>query len=120
MLFFSGFTRHASEIAGDLVKNIPAKTKQLERMLELLEEAIKVLCNEGDLLDFGRLLHESWMLKRSLSDRISTPAVDEIYERARKAGAIGGKVLAAGGGGFMLFFAPPDDPEKRSGPVNNR
>ena len=109
MLFFSGFTRHASEIAGDLVKQIPERTKQLERMLELLDDAIKVLCGQGDLAEFGRLLHESWELKRSLSDRISTPAVDGIYDRARKTGAIGGKLLGAGGGGFVLIFARPED-----------
>ena len=58
--------------------------------------------------DFGRLLHESWLLKRSLTDRISNCEIDDIYEAARKAGAIGGKLLGAGGGGFMIFFVEPD------------
>jgi D-glycero-alpha-D-manno-heptose-7-phosphate kinase len=62
--------------------------------------------------DFGALLHESWQYKRKLSDQVSTPHIDEIYEEARLAGAIGGKLLGAGGGGFMLFFARPEEHER--------
>ncbi|NIQ01437.1 MAG: kinase, partial [Nitrospinaceae bacterium] len=72
-------------------------------------EGLNILVNGACVTDFGHLLHESWKLKRSLSDRVSTDRVDEIYEAARKAGAIGGKLLGAGGGGFMLLFARPQD-----------
>ena len=57
----------------------------------------------------GKLLHESWKLKRSLSAKVSTPYIDEIYEAGIKSGAIGGKILGAGGGGFILFFAKPEN-----------
>jgi D-glycero-alpha-D-manno-heptose-7-phosphate kinase len=61
-----------------------------------------------DLEPFGHMLHEAWQTKRSLSPRVSTPQVDALYERARRAGAIGGKLTGAGGGGFFMFFVPPE------------
>jgi D-glycero-alpha-D-manno-heptose-7-phosphate kinase len=61
--------------------------------------------------DFGRLLHESWKIKRSLTERISSASIDEIYQAGLDAGALGGKLLGAGGGGFMLFFVPPEKRE---------
>ena len=107
MLFFTGFTRFASEIAQHQIKNIPNKTKELKTMQELTEKAMRVL-SDGDILDFGKLLHESWLLKRGLSEKITTEVVDEIYTTARSAGAIGGKLLGAGGGGFVLLFVQPE------------
>lgn len=78
-------------------------------MLEMVDEAIGILNNsDSDISDFGRLLNESWMIKRSLTDKISTPQVDRIYEKALHAGALGGKLLGAGGGGFILFFVEPE------------
>jgi D-glycero-alpha-D-manno-heptose-7-phosphate kinase len=61
-----------------------------------------------DLFAFGQLLHEAWQAKRSLSARVSTPQVDALYDRARRAGAIGGKLTGAGGGGFLLLFVSPE------------
>jgi D-glycero-alpha-D-manno-heptose-7-phosphate kinase len=58
--------------------------------------------------DFGRLLHESWQIKRSLTQKITTASIDDIYEAGLSAGALGGKLLGAGGGGFMLFYVPPE------------
>lgn len=107
MLFFTGFTRFASEIAQHQIKNIPNKTKELSAMQQLTEQAVRVL-SDGDLRDFGRLLHESWLLKRELSDKISTPVVNDIYNAATSAGALGGKLLGAGGGGFVLLFVEPE------------
>ena len=70
---------------------------------------IKVLNGrEEELADFGKLMHESWMLKRSLTQSITSEPIDEIYQAAMEAGASGGKLLGAGGGGFMLFFAKPE------------
>jgi len=106
MLFFSGFARTASEIAAHQIKNTPNKTQELNQMYGLAKQALEVL-KKGDIRDFGKLLHESWQLKRSLSEKISTSHIDEIYEAARNAGALGGKLLGAGGGGFVLIFAPP-------------
>ncbi|GAI47280.1 unnamed protein product, partial [marine sediment metagenome] len=108
MLVFTGFSRTASEIAGEQIKNIPHKKTILSTMRQMVDEAINILNGNNDLLEFGKLLHESWQLKRSLTDKISTPQVDDIYTAARDAGAIGGKLLGAGGGGFMLLFARPE------------
>lgn len=105
MMFFTGFARNASDIAAAQVKNTPKKTKELKAMHKMVYQALKVL--DGNRLDdFGRLLNDSWQLKRTLSDKITTPHIDEIYNSAMKAGALGGKLLGAGGGGFMLFYVP--------------
>ena len=77
-------------------------------MAMLVDEGEKVLTGSGDLSDFGRLLNHTWRLKRSLSSKIATDAIDLIYEKAIGAGAIGGKLLGAGGGGFIIFFVEPD------------
>ena len=71
-----------------------------------------ILKNFNTSLDeFGKLLHESWKVKKSLSNKISNSIINEIYEEARSAGALGGKVLGAGGGGFLLFFVKPENQE---------
>jgi len=105
MLFFTGFTREASEVAAEQIKKTSEKRRELERMSQMADQALSILNDKSsDLSDFGRLLHESWMIKRSLTNKITTPLIDAIYETAIKAGALGGKLLGAGGGGFMLFF----------------
>ena len=80
-------------------------------MHEMVHEAVEVL-NGNDLLKFGRLLDESWKLKRTLSDKISSAYIDDLYSTAIKAGAVGGKLLGAGGGGFVLFFVEPSKKDK--------
>lgn len=107
MLFFTGFSRHSSRVAALQIEATPRKSSELTAMHGMVDEAIGLL-SSGGLDDFGRLLHESWMLKRSLTECVSTPAVDGIYERARSAGALGGKLLGAGGGGFILFYVPEE------------
>src|SRR5437588_8220695 len=78
-------------------------------MLEPVSEAEAIITSPSRPLDeFGRLLHEGWQIKRSLTQKISTASIDEIYEAGLSAGALGGKLLGAGGGGFMLFFVPPE------------
>src|SRR3990167_6827310 len=77
-------------------------------MLQMVQEGVSILSGDRDIADFGELLHEAWMVKRSLTSKITTPMIDDIYESARGAGALGGKLLGAGGGGFMLFFARPE------------
>ena len=108
MLFFTGVSRNASEIAGDQIASIGKKQRELHAMRALVDEGGGVLTGNGDLTDFGRLLHDSWQLKRGLSAKIAPAFVDDVYGKARLAGAIGGKLLGAGGGGFMLFFVPPE------------
>ena len=109
MLFYTGVPRVASEVAGEQIKNIPDKEKELTAMLAIADEAESLIRGSKDFLnDFGRLLHESWLLKRSLSSRITTPFIDEVYASARDSGAIGGKLLGAGSGGFFLVYANPE------------
>ncbi|MDO8743017.1 MAG: kinase, partial [Candidatus Azambacteria bacterium] len=108
MLYFTGFTRYASEVAKDQIENTPKKEKELTLMHQMVDEAINILTEKKDICDFGKLLDEGWRLKKTLSDKISNSEIDAIYERAIKAGAIGGKILGAGGGGFMLLFASPE------------
>ncbi len=108
MLFFTGVSRNASDIAGEQIASIGKKQSELHAMRLLVDEGERILTDGGDIGEFGRLLHETWQLKRGLSARIAPAFVDDVYEKARQAGAVGGKLLGAGGGGFMLFFAPPE------------
>ena len=108
LLVFTGQVRTASEIASEQVKAISSQATELTAMHRSVDEAVDILFNSSDLVDFGRLLDESWKTKRSLTPRISTSEIDDIYSAARKAGALGGKLLGAGGGGFMLFFVSPE------------
>ncbi|MBR5754756.1 MAG: kinase [Erysipelotrichaceae bacterium] len=120
MFFFTGFTRLSSEIQKDTKKNTGKNIDTLLRMKELVDEAEEVLVNkERDLDDFGRLLDESWRLKRSTGDKISTDEIDTIYQKALDAGALGGKLLGAGGGGFVVFYVPQDKQEEVKKALNN-
>ncbi|SRR5579883_43705 len=112
LLFFTGVSRIASTIAGEKIKSIPQKTQELHQMREMVDIAERILYSGTDIVKFGELLHETWMLKRQISDKVSPAFIDEIYTKARAAGAIGGKILGAGGGGFMLFFVKPEDKPK--------
>lgn len=108
LLFFTGFSRHSSEVVAEQLENVPRKNKELAEMAAMVDAGLRLLTDHGDLADFGRLLHESWLLKRSLSSRVSSPEIDAMYETARKAGALGGKITGAGGGGFLLLFVERD------------
>jgi D-glycero-alpha-D-manno-heptose-7-phosphate kinase len=109
MLCFTGLSRIASEVAKSTIDNLSARERELARMRQMVDEALSILQSPGRAIEeFGHLMHEGWRVKRGLSDRVSTPVVDELYEVAREAGAIGGKLLGAGGGGFMLLFVRPE------------
>jgi D-glycero-alpha-D-manno-heptose-7-phosphate kinase len=112
VLFFTGTSRFASAVAADVVANIDARRSALLRMREMVDEGLAILTGTGDIEAFGRLLHEGWMLKRSLSSMVAGGVVDELYAKALKSGAIGGKLLGAGSTGFMCFFVPP---QRRAG-----
>jgi D-glycero-alpha-D-manno-heptose-7-phosphate kinase len=108
-LFFTGFSRTASEIAQEQLKVTPHKKNELSTMLQLVDEAEAIIRSRtSSLNEFGRLLHESWKIKRLLTNKITTASIDQIYDAGLSAGALGGKLLGAGGGGFMLFFVPPE------------
>jgi len=108
-LYFTGFSRTASEIAQEQVRLTPQRKQELDTMLQMVDEAEAIITSPGRSLDeFGRLLHEGWQIKRSLTQKITNANIDEIYEAGLSAGALGGKLLGAGGGGFMLFFVSPE------------
>src|SRR5574344_329684 len=105
MLFFTGFSRFSSDIQKNTEKSMKDKTKQLIEMYHLVDDAEKILTEKNtDLNEFGKLLDYTWKLKRNISSGISTGSIDEQYNKAMNAGALGGKLLGAGGGGFLLFY----------------
>ncbi|MHC4158307.1 MAG: GHMP family kinase ATP-binding protein [Planctomycetota bacterium] len=107
MLFYTGIKRTASDVAKNYVEDIIRKKKVLKKMQKMVEDGIEILNSNFPIYRFGEFLHETWMLKRSLGGGVSNGYVDALYERAQKAGAIGGKITGAGGGGFLLLFVPP-------------
>ena len=113
LLFFTGLSRFSSDIARDKVSNFTNRFQELTQIKEMVDEGMSILQSPSTpIMDLGKLMHESWKLKRSLSVKVSTPKIDEIYEAGIKAGATGGKILGAGGGGFILFFAKPENHSK--------
>jgi len=113
MLFFTGLSRHASVIAQEQIQNTQKNKNELFKMKELVDEAYKILTSgKDDFADFGKLLNETWQLKRKLSSKITTGDIDDIYEAAIKNGAVGGKLCGAGGGGFVVFYVEPGNQEK--------
>jgi len=108
MLFFTGVTRFASDIAKVQVNNTIENNSSLRVMSEQVDEALNIIASPTQSLDdFGRLLDDAWSLKRSLSNKVSSSFIDDIYQNAKSNGALGGKLLGAGGGGFMLIYANP-------------
>ena len=111
LLFFTGFSRFSSDFAHDQIKNMKSRRSQLRTIRSMVDSAVNILVDKrSPIRELGELLHESWRLKRELTERVSNSKLDEIYEAGREAGAIGGKLLGAGGGGFMVFLV---DPHKR-------
>lgn len=109
MLFFTGFSRYSSEIQVTTQQSIHKKTVQLMEMYQLVDVVKKILeSTTTDLDEFGRLLDLTWRLKKQTGSKISSDFIDELYQRALSAGALGGKLLGAGGGGFLLFYVPPE------------
>ena len=113
-LFYIGSHRSASAILHEQNKNTLNQTDKFNalcKMADMAEELFHKLI-EGNLEALGHLLHQNWHLKRQLAGGITNQAIDDIYEAALRAGALGGKLLGAGGGGFMLFFVTPDKKQK--------
>jgi D-glycero-alpha-D-manno-heptose-7-phosphate kinase len=110
LLFYTGKTRSSGEILEKQSANTATdpEKKALLREMAALAHQLRQSLQEDDLLTFGETLHAGWEAKRCLVSGISTPQIDDWYERARKSGAIGGKILGAGGGGFLLLYAPPE------------
>jgi D-glycero-alpha-D-manno-heptose-7-phosphate kinase len=109
MLFYTGIRRTSSQIAAGYMNKVAGECRQLQAMAGIVEEALAILKGTSSLREFGKLLHEAWLLKSSLSPAVTNGAVNAIYEDALSAGAIGGKLLGAGAGGFLLLYVDPDD-----------
>lgn len=105
MLFFTGITRKAESVLSEQVQNIPDRLGILAEMKRLAHEASACLY-AGELDEFGLLLHKGWLLKKQMANRITNGAIDELYQKARAAGALGGKITGAGGGGYLLLYCP--------------
>lgn len=113
MLCFTGISRIASKIAKATIRNFRSREREVGEMAAMVDEGISLLQSPTNGLSaFGELLHESWQMKRSMSDKISTEMIDNIYADARAAGALGGKLLGAGGGGFLVLFVKPENQSK--------
>jgi D-glycero-alpha-D-manno-heptose-7-phosphate kinase len=107
MLFFTGSSRSSSEILSGQDRSIRQEENAVLEALGALKDLVPSMRDaliDGDLESFGRLLDESWQIKKRISSKISNPQINQIYEAALRAGALGGKITGAGGGGFLLLF----------------
>jgi D-glycero-alpha-D-manno-heptose-7-phosphate kinase len=107
MLFDTGITRKSSSISCEQKNQIASKTDMLLKMKELVYDARDSI-KSNDFEEFGRILHKNWEIKKRLANGITNPPIENYYDLAMKAGAIGGKLLGAGGGGYLLFFVPEE------------
>jgi D-glycero-alpha-D-manno-heptose-7-phosphate kinase len=105
LLFFTGISRQADTILKDQKINIKDRLTELREIRQMAHQA-RTLLEKEDFDSFGELLNQSWELKKRLSASISNGPINDMYEAARRAGAIGGKITGAGGGGFLLLYAP--------------
>ena len=105
LIYFTGITRQADTILAEQQVNISQRIAILRQMKQMAYTARREL-EAGNIDTLGHLLHESWLLKKQLASRISNGVIEEAYQAARGAGALGGKILGAGGGGFMLLYCP--------------
>jgi D-glycero-alpha-D-manno-heptose-7-phosphate kinase len=110
LLFFTGITRQSGSILDEQKQNIDQRRNVLCEMKKMAYIARDKLLS-GNIDVIGELLHESWQLKKQLASKISNNGIDEIYDSARSAGAIGGKITGAGGGGFLLLYCPYEKQE---------
>jgi D-glycero-alpha-D-manno-heptose-7-phosphate kinase len=106
ILFYTGITRKASKILTKQIKNTKKKAENLKKMVNLSED-VRDYIHDENFEGVGNCLHQGWLLKKELASSISNPIINKYYEKARKAGAWGGKILGAGGGGFLMVFCEP-------------
>lgn len=110
LLLYTGLTRSANPILAQQTANTAtsAATRSTLRAMTALAETMRASICANDIDRFGEMLHEGWILKKTLAQGITSPTIDDWYERARARGAVGGKLLGAGGGGFLLVYARPE------------
>jgi D-glycero-alpha-D-manno-heptose-7-phosphate kinase len=109
LMFYTGGVRRAGDILEKQKSATKDKMEALTGMKDLCEKVLNVLKSGRSLNEFGAALHEGWLLKRTVVDSISNDHINDLYNQAIEAGAIGGKLLGAGGGGFLLFYVEPQN-----------
>lgn len=107
-IVFTGIRRKAADVVAKQLEKVTDNKVTLKEMRHMVDEGWDILIGNRPFSEFGKLLHRSWLAKRSLDGKISNSEIDKIYQMGIEAGAWGGKLLGAGAGGFMLFFAPPE------------
>ena len=107
-LYFTGFQRNATDVVSSYVTDLNSKSRQLRLLKELVNEGVEILAGNAPISDFGRLMHESWLIKKTIGNTISNNKIESIYQNPIEAGATGGKLLGAGGGGLMLLSVDED------------
>ena len=112
LLFYTGISRHSSNIAGITINSISKKQNNLHRIMEIANEAKRIIDSESNITFLGELLDETWALKKDLHSNVSNSIINNAYDIAKKNGALGGKILGAGGGGHLLIFAKPHNHKK--------
>ena len=105
MLFYTNVARKSESILAEQRENI-GNCRTILREMKRMVMTGRSLLEEGQIDRFGSLLHEAWLLKRQLASKVSNPAIDQLYETALDAGALGGKITGAGGGGFLMLYCP--------------
>jgi D-glycero-alpha-D-manno-heptose-7-phosphate kinase len=105
LLFFTGVSRRSSSVLKEQTSNIKDRKSELREIKQMARQARSEI-EKGNIDDLGVLIHQSWELKKRLAGSVSNVHINEIYEAARRAGAIGGKITGAGGGGFLLLYVP--------------
>jgi D-glycero-alpha-D-manno-heptose-7-phosphate kinase len=111
LMFYTGSKTLSQEVMPEQKEKTSQNLDSLNRMVELAADLRKAL-EKNDLTSFGTILHENWVLKQKLASKISNPRINDLYEKARQAGAIGGKILGSGGGGFLLLYVEQENHQK--------
>lgn len=119
LMFYTGSQRDSASILSEQKENMGLKDKFeiLKKMVDLVDELRDEL-HDGNLNGFGELLHKNWLLKQKLASKISNPTINDLYEKALRNGAIGGKLLGAGGGGFLLLYCDRNKHKKLRDAMN--
>ena len=110
-MFYTGVNTQSDTILTEQEEKTPDNLPILDKMVGLSEELQKALIS-NDLTEFGNILHKGWIYKQRLASKITNPIINDYYEKAREAGAIGGKILGSGGGGFLLLYCEKKNQDK--------
>jgi len=118
ILFYTGINTRSDTILTEQKRKTKDNLHIMDKMVELTEELRDTLQN-NDLTEFGNILDKGWNYKQKLASKITNPTINSYYEKARKAGALGGKILGSGGGGFLLFYCEEKHQDKVRGALSN-